>query len=245
MPRSSAKSRSARRRRCPASPSRCGGWRRRGGSGSPMSRSRRPTSGAPRRPEPARPGRRRAPHTASGSTPVVVSSVLMERVSSSTRRRLTPRATASRSTSSACSGTRTVTVSKVPVRTLDASVAETVGKGRAYPWVRRAIAASPAGPCQATYMLAITARRTWAVQMFEVAFSRRMCCSRVCSASPYAGWPAESTETPTRRPGICRSRRTGPACSRRADPEAHRDAEPLACPRRRCRRPTPRRRDQA
>ena len=26
------------------------------------------------------------------------------------------------------------------------------------------------------------------MQMFEVAFSRRMCCSRVCSASRYAGW---------------------------------------------------------
>ena len=32
------------------------------------------------------------------------------------------------------------------------------------------------------YMLATTAGSTWAVQMFEVAFSRRMCCSRVCSA---------------------------------------------------------------
>ena len=29
---------------------------------------------------------------------------------------------------------------------------------------------------------AITASNTCAVQMFEVAFSRRMCCSRVCSA---------------------------------------------------------------
>lgn len=37
--------------------------------------------------------------------------------------------------------------------------------------------------------------------MFEVAFSRRMCCSRVCSASRYAGAPSASTETPTRRPG--------------------------------------------
>jgi len=31
-------------------------------------------------------------------------------------------------------------------------------------------------------MLAITASSTCAVQMFDVAFSRRMCCSRVCSA---------------------------------------------------------------
>jgi hypothetical protein len=32
-------------------------------------------------------------------------------------------------------------------------------------------------------MLAITAGSTCAVQMLDVAFSRRMCCSRVCSAS--------------------------------------------------------------
>ena len=51
-------------------------------------------------------------------------------------------------------------------------------------------------------MLAMTASSTCAVQMFDVAFSRRMCCSRVCSASRYAGLPCESIETPTRRPGI-------------------------------------------
>ncbi len=43
------------------------------------------------------------------------------------------------------------------------------------------------------------------MQMFEVAFSRRMCCSRVCSDSRYAGRPSASTDTPTRRPGSCRS----------------------------------------
>ena len=42
--------------------------------------------------------------------------------------------------------------------------------------------------------------------MLEVALSRRMCCSRVCSASRYAGRPSASTETPTSRPGRCRSR---------------------------------------
>ena len=36
-------------------------------------------------------------------------------------------------------------------------------------------------------MPAMTASSTCAVQMFDVAFSRRMCCSRVCSASRYAG----------------------------------------------------------
>ena len=43
-----------------------------------------------------------------------------------------------------------------------------------------------------------------AVQMLLVAFSRRMCCSRVCSDSRNAGRPRESFETPTMRPGIWR-----------------------------------------
>ena len=43
-------------------------------------------------------------------------------------------------------------------------------------------ARSPTGPWYTAYMDAITASSTCAVQMFEVAFSRRMCCSRVCSA---------------------------------------------------------------
>ena len=48
---------------------------------------------------------------------------------------------------------------------------------------RRAIARSPSGPWYTAYIPATTARSTWAVQMLEVAFSRRMCCSRVWSAS--------------------------------------------------------------
>ncbi len=37
------------------------------------------------------------------------------------------------------------------------------------------------------------------MQMLLVALSRRMCCSRVCRASRYAGLPSASIETPTRR----------------------------------------------
>ena len=52
--------------------------------------------------------------------------------------------------------------------------------------------------------------------MFEVALSRRMCCSRVCSARRYAGVPSASLDTPTRRPGILRCRESTqamkPAC---------------------------------
>ncbi|KGD55723.1 hypothetical protein DP49_2097 [Burkholderia pseudomallei] len=53
-------------------------------------------------------------------------------------------------------------------------------------------------------MLAMIASSACAVQTFDVAFSRRMCCSRVCSARRSAGLPCASTVTPTRRPGICR-----------------------------------------
>ena len=58
--------------------------------------------------------------------------------------------------------------------------------------------------------------------------SRRMCCSRVCSASRYAGRPSASTETPTRRPGRCRSSpaRDGHEAGVRAAVE-QRDAEAL------------------
>ena len=46
--------------------------------------------------------------------------------------------------------------------------------------------------------------------MFEVAFSRRMCCSRVCSAMRSAGRPAVSVLTPMIRPG---SARAAPSCT--------------------------------
>ena len=40
------------------------------------------------------------------------------------------------------------------------------------------------------------ASSAWAVQMLDVAFSRRMCCSRVCSAMRYAVSPCTSIDTP-------------------------------------------------
>ena len=65
--------------------------------------------------------------------------------------------------------------------------------------------------------------------MFEVAFSRRMCCSRVCSASRYAWVPSASRDTPTSRPGSDRSSlsRTEMKPGVRAAVE-QRHAEPLA-----------------
>ncbi len=69
---------------------------------------------------------------------------------------------------------------------------------------RRAMSRRPSGPCHTAYMPAITASRTCAVQMLLVAFSRRMCCSRVCSERRRPAWPCASFDTPTSRPGIRR-----------------------------------------
>ncbi len=143
-----------------------------------------------------------AAQTARKESAVVSSSQAMPTVSSSTRRRFTPRSTAAATTAAARPGTRAVTVSKSspaisstpPARSPSASAA-------ACRCTRAAIARSPSGPWYTAYMPAMTASSTWAVQMLLVAFSRRMCCSRVCSASRYAGCPSASTETPTRRPG--------------------------------------------
>ena len=44
----------------------------------------------------------------------------------------------------------------------------------------------------------------WAVQMLCVAFSRRMCCSRVCSVSTKPRRPSTSVVSPAIRPGIRR-----------------------------------------
>ena len=52
-------------------------------------------------------------------------------------------------------------------------------------------------------ILTISATRAWFVQIFEVAFSRRMCCSRVARVRTNPRLPCLSTVCPTRRPGIC------------------------------------------
>ena len=94
-------------------------------------------------------------------------------------------------------------------------------------------------------MLAVTASRTCAVQMFEVAFSRRMCCSRVCSAKRKPGVPSRSLETPTSRPG---KRAFQPGAdgdeARVRSAVEQRYAEPLAGPDSDVGTPLPRRRRQ-
>src|ERR1044071_2204950 len=64
------------------------------------------------------------------------------------------------------------------------------------------------------------AKSACAVQMLLVALSRRMCCSRVCSAMRSAGRPAASRDTPMMRPGIWRLCSSGP-------PVAHGHTEAL------------------
>ena len=53
-------------------------------------------------------------------------------------------------------------------------------------------------------MFEARAMSPWFVQMLEVAFSRRMCCSRVESVRQKARRPSASRVWPTRRPGIWR-----------------------------------------
>ena len=71
-------------------------------------------------------------------------------------------------------------------------------------YTRSAILRMPLAPWNTAYILAITAKSTCAVQILEVAFSRRICCSRVCSAKRKAVLPCASTDTPTKRPGMVR-----------------------------------------
>ncbi len=158
-------------------------------------------------------------------------------VSASTRRRLTRSACARATRSAAWPGTRTVRVSKkLSLARSYAGGAQAGGELRR-PLVHvRAIERRPSGPWYTAYIEAITASSTWAVQMLDVAFSRRMCCSRVCRASRCAGRPAASTDTPTSRPG--RDRRNS---SRVARKPACGPPKPRGTPKR-CDDPTRRRR---
>ena len=83
-----------------------------------------------------------------------------------------------------------------------------------------------------------SAQSTELVQMFEVAFSRRICCSRVDRVSTKPRLPSASTVSPASRPGICRTYfsrvRTGRHRARRTAGR-RRSTGPR---RRRCRRPS-------
>jgi hypothetical protein len=53
-------------------------------------------------------------------------------------------------------------------------------------------------------MIPASAFSACAVQMLCVAFSRRMCCSRVCSVSTKPRRPSTSVVSPAMRPGMRR-----------------------------------------
>ena len=63
---------------------------------------------------------------------------------------------------------------------------------------RAAMAFRPSGPWYTAYDAATLASSACAVQMLDVALSRRMCCSRVCIAMRSAGLLLESRDTPAR-----------------------------------------------
>ena len=54
-------------------------------------------------------------------------------------------------------------------------------------------------------MVKASAQSPELVQMFDVAFSRRICCSRVERVSTKPRLPSASTVSPASRPGICRT----------------------------------------
>mmetsp|Transcript_47057 Transcript_47057/g.145643 ORF Transcript_47057/g.145643 Transcript_47057/m.145643 type:complete len:292 (+) Transcript_47057:867-1742(+) len=85
------------------------------------------------------------------------------------------------------------------------SFCSSLAKSCARPWTRLAMCLRPSVRWYTAYMPAMFASSTCAVQTFDVALSRRMCCSRVCSVSLYAGFPRRSMDSPMMRPGILRT----------------------------------------
>ena len=138
-----------------------------------------------------RPGRRHRTRRARRATiaVVVVSSSAMPIVSASTRRRLIRRAAAAATISAARPGTRTVSVSKKCSCThLDAARAQRGREPDGEPvHAPRDRAQTFGAVVRRRTSPAMTASSTWAVQMLLVAFSRRMCCSRVCKREPERG----------------------------------------------------------
>ena len=67
--------------------------------------------------------------------------------------------------------------------------------------LRRPVRAAPACRRRVMKTVAISAISAWLVQMFEVAFSRRICCSRVASVRQKARLPWESVVSPDQAAG--------------------------------------------
>ena len=127
----------------------------------------------------------KAAHAASTSARDVVSSHASVSVCSSSWRKLSPFEAPAARTASALvpAGTMTRTVSKKGVSgEVQPSLSKPARSKLADVCACEAISLNPSGPWYIPYSAAMFARRACAVQMFEVALSRRMCCSRVCMA---------------------------------------------------------------
>ena len=72
-------------------------------------------------------------------------------------------------------------------------------------WFTRARRLSPVSPKRVMWIVKARQQRPEFVQMFEVALSRRICCSRVESVSTKPRRPSASTVSPQSRPGIWRT----------------------------------------
>ena len=74
--------------------------------------------------------------------------------------------------------------------------AQLLRRARPAPSTARPTSRSPCGPSHDSVTSPPSASSVWLVQMFDVAFSRRMCCSRVCRVSTNARSPWRSTVSP-------------------------------------------------
>mmetsp|Transcript_16705 Transcript_16705/g.45959 ORF Transcript_16705/g.45959 Transcript_16705/m.45959 type:complete len:230 (+) Transcript_16705:2143-2832(+) len=140
----------------------------------------------------------------SRSLSLVVSSMEMPTVLASIMRKLTSWSRAVRHTAAA-SPTLRATVSKKGLLCIWwPSFLAPSASTAARPFTRAAMVFKPSGPWYTPYRDEMFASKAWAVQMLEVALSRRICCSRVCMAMRSARRPWASTLTPMMRPGMRR-----------------------------------------
>ena len=103
--------------------------------------------------------------------------------------------------------TRTVMVSKTPRLDLGAGGAQRIGQRHRVQMHPLGDGAQPDRPMEHRIENdAITASSACAVQTFEVAFSRRICCSRVCrtAGKPCCPWRRWNADDPPRHRALHR-----------------------------------------
>jgi hypothetical protein len=119
----------------------------------------------------------------------------------------TPLAANSSTIAAAVPGTRIVnSLKKVSFsNSTPGTLTNSSASATALAWLQRASRRSPASPSNDIWMVKASTHSPEFVQIFEVAFSRRMCCSRVESVRTKPRRPSLSTVSPHRRPGIWRT----------------------------------------